>query len=26
MPDMDEMEDGKKYFTDIPQMTEGFFL
>jgi putative autoinducer-2 (AI-2) aldolase len=26
MPDMDEMKDGKKYFTDVPQKTEGFFL
>ena len=26
MPDMDGMKDGKQYFTDIPQKTEGFFL
>jgi putative autoinducer-2 (AI-2) aldolase len=26
MPDIDEMKEGKKYFTDIPQKTEGFFL
>ena len=26
MPDADEMKEGKKYFTDIPQKTEGFFL
>ena len=26
MPDMDEMKDGKTYYTDIPQKTEGFFL
>jgi 3-hydroxy-5-phosphonooxypentane-2,4-dione thiolase len=26
MPDVDEMKEGKKYFTDIPQRTEGFFL
>jgi putative autoinducer-2 (AI-2) aldolase len=26
MPDVDEMKEGKKYFTDIPQKTEGFFL
>jgi putative autoinducer-2 (AI-2) aldolase len=26
MPDVDEMKEGKKYFIDIPQKTEGFFL
>jgi putative autoinducer-2 (AI-2) aldolase len=26
MPDADEMKEGKRYFTDIPQKTEGFFL
>ena len=26
MPDVEEMKEGKKYFTDIPQKTEGFFL
>jgi putative autoinducer-2 (AI-2) aldolase len=26
MPDMDEMKEGKTYYTDIPQKTEGFFL
>ena len=26
MPDVDEMKEGKKYFTEIPQKTEGFFL
>ena len=26
MPDVDEMKEGKKYFNDIPQKTEGFFL
>jgi putative autoinducer-2 (AI-2) aldolase len=26
MPDVDGMKDGKQYFTDIPQKTEGFFL
>ena len=26
MPDVEEMKEGKKYFTDIPQQTEGFFL
>jgi len=26
MPDVDEMKEGKKYSTDIPQKTEGFFL
>jgi putative autoinducer-2 (AI-2) aldolase len=26
MPDVDEMKEGKQYFTDIPQKTEGFFL
>ncbi len=26
MPDVDEMKEGKKYYTDIPQKTEGFFL
>ncbi len=25
MPDMDEMKEGKKYYTDVPQQTEGFF-
>ena len=25
MPDMDEMKEGKKYYTDVPQKTEGFF-
>ncbi|MDY6791579.1 MAG: 3-hydroxy-5-phosphonooxypentane-2,4-dione thiolase [Thermodesulfobacteriota bacterium] len=26
MPDMDQMKEGKKYYTDVPQKTEGFFL
>ncbi|UCD81086.1 MAG: 3-hydroxy-5-phosphonooxypentane-2,4-dione thiolase [Desulfobacterales bacterium] len=26
MPDVDELKEGKKYCTDIPQKTEGFFL
>ena len=26
MPDVDEMKEGKKYYTDVPQKTEGFFL
>jgi putative autoinducer-2 (AI-2) aldolase len=26
MPDVDEMKEGKKYYTDTPQKTEGFFL
>jgi len=26
MPDMDEIKEGKKYYTDVPQKTEGFFL
>ncbi len=26
MPDMDELKDGKKYFADVPQATQGFFL
>ena len=26
MPDMEDMKEGKKYYTDIPQKTEGFFL
>jgi len=26
MPDMDDMKEGKKYYTDIPQKTDGFFL
>jgi putative autoinducer-2 (AI-2) aldolase len=26
MPDVDEIKEAKKYFTDIPQKTEGFFL
>jgi putative autoinducer-2 (AI-2) aldolase len=26
MPDVDDLKEGKKYFTDIPQKTEGFFL
>jgi putative autoinducer-2 (AI-2) aldolase len=26
MPDMDDMKEGKKYYTGIPQKTEGFFL
>jgi putative autoinducer-2 (AI-2) aldolase len=26
MPDVDELKEGKKYFADIPQKTEGFFL
>jgi putative autoinducer-2 (AI-2) aldolase len=26
MPDVDELKEGKKYNTDIPQKTEGFFL
>ena len=26
MPDMDEIKEAKKFYTDIPQKTEGFFL
>ena len=26
MPDVDEMKEGKKYYPDVPQKTEGFFL
>lgn len=26
MPDVDEMKEGKKYYADVPQKTEGFFL
>jgi putative autoinducer-2 (AI-2) aldolase len=26
MPDVDELKEGKKYFKDTPQKTEGFFL
>ena len=26
MPDLDDVKEGKKYHTDIPQTTEGFFL
>lgn len=26
MPDVDDLKDGKKYHTDTPQKTEGFFL
>jgi len=26
MPDVDELKEGKKYYTDVPQKTEGFFL
>jgi putative autoinducer-2 (AI-2) aldolase len=26
MPDMDDMKEGKKYYTEVPQKTEGFFL
>jgi len=26
MPDMDEIKEGKTYYTDIPQKTKGFFL
>jgi putative autoinducer-2 (AI-2) aldolase len=26
MPDLDDLKEGKKYYTDIPQTTEGFFL
>ncbi len=26
MPDVDDLKEGKKYFTDTPQQTEGFFL
>ena len=26
MPDVDEMKEGKKYYSDVPQKTEGFFL
>jgi putative autoinducer-2 (AI-2) aldolase len=26
MPDVDELKEGKKYFSDVPQKTEGFFL
>jgi 3-hydroxy-5-phosphonooxypentane-2,4-dione thiolase len=26
MPDIDQMKEGKKYYSDVPQKTEGFFL
>ena len=26
MPDADDLKEGKKYYTDVPQETEGFFL
>jgi putative autoinducer-2 (AI-2) aldolase len=26
MPDMDDVKEGKKYYTDIPQQSDGFFL
>jgi len=26
MPDVDQMKEGKKYYTDVPQKIEGFFL
>jgi len=26
MPDVDQMKEGKKYYEDVPQKTEGFFL
>lgn len=26
MPDIDQIKEGKKYYTDVPQKTEGFFL
>ena len=26
MPDVDDLKEGKQYYTDIPQKTEGFFL
>jgi putative autoinducer-2 (AI-2) aldolase len=26
MPDVDELKEGKKYYTDTPQKTEGYFL
>jgi 3-hydroxy-5-phosphonooxypentane-2,4-dione thiolase len=26
MPDVDDLKEGKKYYSDIPQKTEGFFL
>ncbi len=26
MPDVDDLKEGKKYYTDTPQKTEGFFL
>jgi 3-hydroxy-5-phosphonooxypentane-2,4-dione thiolase len=26
MPDLDDLKEGKKYYTDIPQKTDGFFL
>ena len=26
MPDADDVKEGKKYYSDIPQKTEGFFL
>jgi hypothetical protein len=26
MPDVDEIREGKKYYTDIPQEAERFFL
>ena len=26
MPDVDELKEAKKFYTDTPQKTEGFFL
>ncbi len=26
MPDVDDLKEGKKYYTDVPQKTDGFFL
>ena len=26
MPDIDQMKEGKKYYTDVPQKNDGFFL
>jgi putative autoinducer-2 (AI-2) aldolase len=26
MPDADDLKEGKKYYADVPQKTEGFFL
>jgi putative autoinducer-2 (AI-2) aldolase len=26
MPDVDEIKEAKKFYSDIPQKTEGFFL